>query len=236
MKRALLLMLGLALFGWGVAVGTYRIFPFSLIYAARQEVGKVTNGPFVNDAAVRMGQNEAFLATDADVAMVGDSITDAARWNEMFPGLIIANRGIDGDTIGGLSKRLDAIIATRAETIFLMIGINDIFGGNDVGYIVGRYEDVVARLKPDAKVILQSTLQCSRTFCSDGQRAKVEALNAALAQVAKRQGVTYVDLNARFAPGGSLSPAYTYDGVHLNSAGFALWREMLAPHMPQKAG
>jgi lysophospholipase L1-like esterase len=167
---------------------------------------------------------------------VGDSITDAARWNEMFPGLIIANRGIDGDTIGGLSQRVDAIIATRAETIFLMIGINDIFGGNEIGYIARHYEDVAGRLKPRARLIIQSTLQCSRDMCSDGQRAKIDALNAELQKIAKRLGVTYVDLNARFAPEGSLSPAYTYDGVHLNSAGFALWRDMLAAHMPQTAG
>lgn len=33
-----------------------------------------------------------------DIVFVGDSITDGAEWEDLFPNYYIANRGISGDT------------------------------------------------------------------------------------------------------------------------------------------
>src|SRR5690606_2386392 len=71
-----------------------------------------------------------------DVAMVGDSITDHGEWTEMFPGENVVNRGISGDTTGGLLQRLDTI---AAEQVFVLIGINDILLGIDQDEIVANY-------------------------------------------------------------------------------------------------
>src|SRR3954451_1058356 len=46
---------------------------------------------------------------DADVVMLGDSITEGIDWHELFPHVRILNRGIGGDTSAGVLNRLDEV-------------------------------------------------------------------------------------------------------------------------------
>lgn len=60
-----------------------------------------------------------------------------------------------------------------------------------------------------------------------GAGAEVDALNLELARIAAARGWRFVDLNMRFADADGLKPGYSYDGIHLNGAGYRLWREMI---------
>ncbi|MGB9898194.1 GDSL-type esterase/lipase family protein, partial [Thermanaerothrix sp.] len=61
-----------------------------------------------------------------DIVFLGDSITDGARWDELFPGLSVKNRGINADTTRGVLARLDSILQGQPAAIFLLIGTNDL--------------------------------------------------------------------------------------------------------------
>lgn len=173
----------------------------------------------------------------ADVVMIGDSLTDGAEWAEIFPGRSIVNRGIDGDTTHGVLSRLDDILAEHPRRVFVMIGINDFADGHRTVEAVFRdYRLLVARLQgAGVRVVVQATLPCN---ADKGAWKSCRALNPLVAQLNARLAtlasgtVSFVTLARLVAPDGGLRSELTFDGVHLNGQGYLLWRDAIAPFMP----
>ena len=173
----------------------------------------------------------------ADVVMLGDSLTDGAEWQEMFPDQLIVNRGIDSDTTDGVLARLDDILRLRPKAVFVMVGINDFADtSRSVDVVFGTYQSIVSRLeRGGARVIVQSTLPCNEAkgawkSCST-INGSIRKLNARLATLASAR-VSYVDLTAALAASSGLRDEFTFDGVHLNGEGYRLWRTAIARFMP----
>jgi lysophospholipase L1-like esterase len=173
----------------------------------------------------------------ADVVMIGDSLTDGAEWREMFPGQDIVNRGIDGDTVDGVLARIDSIVSLQPRVAFVMIGINDFGdGGRSVDAVLHDYRLVVERLVgAGIRVVVQSTLPCNVALgawksCAS-VNGRIRQLNERLATLAAGS-VRFVDLARALAPDGELPTAFTFDGVHLNGAGYRRWQATIAPYMP----
>ena len=174
---------------------------------------------------------------NAQVVMIGDSLTDGAEWAELFPRQDIANRGIDGDTTEGVLARLDDILAARPRQAFVMIGINDFADAHrEVDAVFADYRSIVSRLeRARVRVVVQSTLPCNEAL---GQwksctaiNARIARLNALLATLASAH-VRFVDLRPLLAPDGNLGTGFSFDGVHLNGEGYRLWQRGIAPFMP----
>src|SRR5271165_596600 len=75
---------------------------------------------------VRRGLFALSKIQSAPIVMLGDSLTEGGPWRELTGCLYLVNRGIGGDTSGGVLARLDEIIALKPRAVFLMIGVNDI--------------------------------------------------------------------------------------------------------------
>lgn len=164
------------------------------------------------------------LVRDSDWVFLGDSITNAGRWGEMFPSKRVANRGIDGDTIVGILGRLDSVLATEPDTVFLLAGINDITQKRSPQRIMESYQEVVRLLvEQGIRVVLQSTILTDNPEWNQS----VEELNHLIAGLANSQGLTYVDLNLLFANKGIIRSEATFDGVHLQGDMYLLWRDKL---------
>jgi lysophospholipase L1-like esterase len=172
----------------------------------------------------------------ADVVMIGDSLTDAAEWREMFPQLSIVNRGIDNDTTDGVLARLDDIVAARPRLAFVMIGVNDFSNSRaTVDGVLSNYRTIVARLEQAGiKVVVESTLPCNEALgkwkSCKAINGKILQLDSQLAMLASGN-VAYVDLAARLSDAHGLRKEFTYDGVHLNGEGYRLWRDAIARYM-----
>lgn len=184
----------------------------------------------------RVSLFQAF-SPDADIAMVGDSLTDGAEWADIFPGRRIVNRGIDSDTTRGVLDRVDTILSTHPRRIFVMLGINDFADEHrSVEAVFQDYRQLVARLQEGGSaVVIESTLPCNVAKGAWKACARVNpkilALNARLPQLATGP-VRFVSLSALSAPDGSLRDDLTFDGVHLNGRGYQLWRDAIAPLLP----
>lgn len=172
------------------------------------------------------------LGAYASTVMIGDSLTDGAEWKEMFPGVAVVNRGIDGDTTAGVLRRMDAITSARARKAFVMIGINDFKEGRTVDAVFQDYGSIVSRLeKAGMRVFVQSTLLCNEAkagwiSCVRIQ-GKLRELNRRLSGLASAT-VTYIDINAGLTGPEGLRPDLTYDGVHLNGEGYRIWRDEIS--------
>lgn len=169
----------------------------------------------------------------ADVVMVGDSLTDGAEWREMFPDQLVVNRGIDSDTTEGVLARLDDILMLKPKAVFVMIGINDFSDpSRSAEAVFLTYQAIVSRLeRSGVRVIVQSTLPCNEvkgTWKSCASiNGKVRQLDARLARLASPR-VSYVDLLPVLAANGGLRDEFTYDGVHLNGQGYQVWKNAIA--------
>lgn len=199
------------------------LFGGYLIQRARAEA-KVA-GPARTAEALRESRIRDFasLPDGACVVMLGDSLTAGGPWSELL-GIVIANRGVGGDTAANVLERLDRSVPPTSRQAFLMVGINDLTGVESVESIALTIDEIVTRLAP-REVVLQSVVLTDRAELNE----KVEALNRINRARCEKGGCRYLDVNAVLAEGGRIAPALTVDGVHLQGEAYARWARLVAP-------
>jgi lysophospholipase L1-like esterase len=190
------------------------------------------------------------------VVFFGDSITDnwsKAGYGGFFPGRPYVNRGIGGQTTSQMLVRFRAdVLDIGAAAVVILAGTNDI-AGNAGPVTLEAVENNLAAMAELAglhgvRVVLASLLPVSddkqdakgqpivRT--TDRPPATIDALNAWLALYARKNHGVYLDYHsAVVGAGGRFKAELTDDGLHPNSAGYAVMaplaeralREALAP-------
>ena len=175
----------------------------------------------------------------SDIIMLGNSLTDGAEWNELLNNRHVKNRGIVGDIVEGLYERMEPILKGQPKKIFILSGVNDVSHGVTGDSIARAMEKLIVLIKtrsPRTKVYLQSMLP----FNNDvrewkllvGRDQVVVDGNRALEQVARRQGVTWINLYPLFADDqGRLRAEYTNDGLHLLGPAYLIWRDAIKPYV-----
>ena len=154
--------------------------------------------------------------------MLGDSITDEGRWDELLNVSTVQNRGISGDTTSGVLERLDSI-SPNIEKVFIMIGVNDIMRGASADEVYVNYLKIIKIFqKRNIKVYIQSTLFIGERR-AENFNAKVEELDKKLENYAKENSITFINLNQIFAPNKVLEKKFTFDDLHLNGSAYELW-------------
>lgn len=234
LKKAIICSFMVLFFVYGLAVGVYKIFPFyeiqvvKKIIAGESELDNFEN-PYYLD---RTSFFKLHAQRDYDVVFIGDSITDLADWNDLFPSLIIANRGISKDTTAGVLNRMDTIINTKAEKAFLMIGTNDIGKGINIEIIFNNYKEIIEKLKGnDIEPVILSVLYTYNNPKRDNK--VIKNLNDNLKQLSSELDIPYVDLNTGLSKNGDLIRNYSNDGLHLNGSGYAVWVEAISAYIPK---
>ncbi|MFN7952487.1 MAG: GDSL-type esterase/lipase family protein [bacterium] len=175
-------------------------------------------------------QFESLAIHATDVVFLGDSITEAVQWHELFPSITTRNRGIGGDTSGEVLARLDPILRGQPRKLFLMVGTNDVRLGRSPDASMKDLETILERLQqeaPGTAVYVESVLPRSARYA-----ARIRAHNRRLEQVAQRHAATYLDLFDSFADErGAIRPEYSNDDLHLLGPGIQLWARLLAPYV-----
>jgi len=167
--------------------------------------------------------------------LAGDSIS---LW---FPGDLLPrervwlNQGISGETSAGLLRRLDLFEDTTPETIFVMIGINDVIRGVEDRTLLANQQEIVRDLKeshPKAQIVLQSILpHAGEAATWEGRdrlleipNTRIRELNRELEAIAREEGIYFLNLYPIYADAaGNLRMEYSTDGLHLSSKGYEIW-------------
>lgn len=170
------------------------------------------------------------------IIFLGNSITEQGDWKTFFSDKKVFNRGIGGDNTYGVLARLDDIISSKPEKIFLMIGINDLGSRQwENSLILENYNKIVDKIRkgtPKTKLYIQSVLPLNDSFIK-GPSYKNKAgiiieLNKGLKVIGNDKCADFIDLHSIFHKGDNvLDSQYTKDGIHLNSQGYAIWVEFL---------
>lgn len=191
---------------------------------------------------VELLRQEAIAAQAAPrlTVLLGDSIS---LWfpPHLMPGQRTwLNQAISGERSDGLYQRLPFLDDAPIETVFLMVGINDLLGGVPEDQLVQNIEETVQYLRryhPEAEIVVQSILPHGAGQATwEGRdrllalpNGRIQSVNTSLAKIAAEAGVDYLDLYPLFANGeGALRADLSTDGLHLSERGYLVWRTAIA--------
>lgn len=179
-------------------------------------------------------------AKPGGVVFVGDSLTQRYPLSDFYPGVHLYNRGIDGDTTEGLSKRLNlSIFDLKPKVLVLQIGTNDlqVLGlpkEKTVENITHLIETIHQEM-PKIKILLVSLYPVNETtdklvnkmIVGPRKNHDIEWMNEGIRQIA---GVQFVDVfSALLDEEGQLKMQYSKEGLHLSLAGYAVVTDVLKP-------
>ena len=143
-----------------------------------------------------------------------------------------------GDCISGMINRVQPIVDGRPKAIFIMGGANDLlFSKISNEKLLQQYErllDIIARETPRTRVYIQSLLPLNEAHNEafmKGKNARFAEFNALLRAMAERRGLTFIDIWSAMQRNGELPEEYTFDGIHLKAAGYAVWIEKIRPYV-----
>jgi lysophospholipase L1-like esterase len=170
------------------------------------------------------------IPDERPIVFVGDSLTAGCEWQELLGYKTrILNRGNGGDTSAGVLKRISDVSKLQPRAVFLMIGTDDRqMAGLTPEDTISNIHSIlheIERCSPDTKIYLESVLP-SRT----PQFVRwTEQVNGSI-RLFEDESVTFLDLHSAFFDADHLlSHQYTHDGLHLNAAGYLLWKQHLDP-------
>lgn len=193
-----------------------------------------------------------------DIVFLGNSLTEGGKWETYFSdveaklqkkGAGIRNRGIVGDTFGGIDARLDQILPGHPKTIFFLTGANDVSHNLTADSIANGIINVVRRIKkesPKTKIYLQSLLPINESFkryrLLNGKTAMFSEINAKLEKMAKEEKVTFINLYPLLLANGPadlalpadqqvLKPELTRDGLHITQEGYKIWADAIRKYV-----
>jgi lysophospholipase L1-like esterase len=163
-----------------------------------------------------------------DNIMLGNSLTAYAEWAELMANPGFKNRGIPGEIIEGISKRLPEILSSQPSKVFLMIGINDLMY-HDADWVLEKYGILLEDIHPKIGItdlIIQEILPVnSKVNSLTTNNSEIKKVNAGLQKLAETYNLNFLPLFDRFINAeGLLNPSFTSDGVHLNAAAYEVWK------------
>lgn len=214
---------------YGFSIGFYKIFPF-------EELNSIKNVIVQDDKKIHKKrldldtQNE--VIGNFDNIMLGDSIFYHGLWSEYFPNISIANRGIGGATSQDTLKRMPKILAHNPKTIFIHVGINDLFSGMNPDQTLKNLESMVDVFSKSADVAVLSVLECSKKICGKRLEA-IKKLNIEISDMTLLKGVVFINLNQAMSDENGLKDSFSFDGVHPNGAGYIEISQIIKPYLTE---
>ena len=175
------------------------------------------------------------------VVMLGDDFIEyAGDWNVLLRARHIRNRGIAGDNIEGVARRVTSVTAGKPKAIFLMVGAHDLLGGKTPADLLRQYADVIRLIRrhsPKTELYVESVLPVNESLGRGDLKDKthvVAQFNRLLRHYCERNGVTYINLFRTFVRRGTyeLRRELTQDGFALSPFGYKLWGFSLKQYLP----
>lgn len=168
------------------------------------------------------------------VVLIGDSITEAFKTNELLPHFNIINKGVYGDYTEGVYTRLqNDVIAENPAAVFVLIGTNDMARERSDDEIIASVTRIALTLKkqlPLSIIVLTSILP-TRDI-ENRPNSRINRLNMRIKLLTEEIRIKYFDLNQHFTDDdGNLLAYFTTDGLHISDAGYEHWASILKIHI-----
>lgn len=176
--------------------------------------------------------NYTAMGHTKNLVFLGDSRIEWGDWAELLGRSDISNRGIAGDTLPGILRRMRSSVPDDEPVCVIQAGVNDLDKGAHASVVVAGYRELAQYLLKEkkARVILTSIILVNQERTRLNQ--VIMECNRELSQLAASTGMEWLDLGPSLSPRGCLAPEYSEDGVHLNAVGYTQFSRALAPLLP----
>jgi lysophospholipase L1-like esterase len=167
---------------------------------------------------------KSYVNCESGAIFIGDSQIELYKWEDDFKNEFscVYNYGISGETSGHLLRRISKMEHLGSYSIFINIGINDLFA-NKSEDLVKNYKKILDILKNEHKannVYIISLIPVSSHRKLDNSFIKL--VNNRIMLVANEYIYTYIDVFDSFLDcSGFLSSNLSDDGLHFNQKGYS---------------
>ncbi len=202
-----------------------------------------------------MSRHESFLERakqgDIDLLFLGDSITQGwdgfnaetgegprQVWERHYGPRKAANFGIGGDRTQHVLWRIQngEIDGIAPKVAVLMIGTNNISTNSpeEIAEGVTAIVETLQKDLPETKVLLLGVFPRGLTRDRDREYdttdPRINQVNALIAKLGERDGVTYLDIGDHFLKeDGTIPRDLMPDFLHLSRGGYRVWAEAMEP-------
>ena len=182
------------------------------------------------------------------IVLVGSSHFEWFDTDRFLPGYRFVNRAIASDRLGigdrGILHRLGiSVFDVQPALILFNNAVNDLgelsrTGEPPFDVICNAYDRVISAIRegaPDVPLLIVNELPTTGRFT--GINELIPEFNTHVKRVAAKHGCGHLDFHSEVVNStGALREDLTYDGLHMNDAGYTLFATHLRPHLPNVAG
>lgn len=159
--------------------------------------------------------------------VLGDSISEGlVLFNLLKPSSVVGNLGKSAESA---IEDIPKLVALAPQNIFIELGLNDLSHPNrDLNNFIKIYEQLIDSIKfslPKAKIYICSIFPVTDEL--SGERPEfiqIPEYNTALAEIAKRKSVDYIDT---YSFGKQNELLHDGDGIHYYPEFYPLWLDYL---------
>jgi len=188
----------------------------------------------------------------ASLVFIGDSITqmfggephDRSQpgkdvWEQFYGKRNAANLGFGYDFVENTLWRLrhGELDGAAAKVVVILIGTNNV-SRNTPEEIAAGVRAICAEVhqrQPSAKTVLMAVFP--RGPKPDATRTKIDAINKLIADLDGKNGITLLDIGAKFLePDGSITRETMGDFLHPTAKGYEIWARALEPLLTRLLG
>lgn len=171
-------------------------------------------------------------------AYVFTGSSSVRMWNSLatdFPGKPVLNRGFGGSQVRDAVHYADAIaVRYRPRMLLLYAGDNDINAGRTPAQVRDDVRAFIARIRRDLPDTPIAYLAIKPSPSRAAELARQQQANALVRhELARWKRAYFIDVaTPMLGPDGQPRPElFLDDRLHMNAAGYALWRGIVAPYL-----
>lgn len=218
---------------------TYVVYKKNYINFNRILHSPTVNTVYNQHYLARKSLFEILPKTKGEIIFIGSSKTEYCEWAELLENTKIKNRGIGSDQIDGIIMRIDQVIRSNPEKVFIMIGANDLRAKKTIPEIVQKYAQLINIIKsesPETLIYLQSVLPINYNKLRSKNIAanlntQTKILNNELRSLCQTLNLQYIDYWPLLAKNNELISRYTTDGIHLTGDAYLLIKSIIKKHV-----
>lgn len=158
---------------------------------------------------------------ESPVIFLGDSIVEFATLPSLVCGHPLVNAGVSGvSTTSGIDSVVAPLFGSAPPRLVLIaLGANDAGKRRSADQFKSDYRSLIARLRPLGSGIALLGVPPTEGAMPQAQEESdrlIRAYNETLPSLARETGADFIPLPP-------MPAGHTVDGLHLNSAGYAIW-------------
>lgn len=170
------------------------------------------------------------MKAKVDMVFFGDSLVFHGEFASVFPNKVVCNLGLRGDTLQGMTNRVEQVKVLNLKTVYLMAGINDV-ANKSVEEFRELYESLVLMIRnqtPMTELIVFYMLPVNDAdFTISCNNEQIMRYNEVITSICNNHGFCCIDLFAAYERNGKLPKEMTTDGIHLTVEGYDKWYKIL---------